>query len=145
MQIKSPNPEQHPALQPNYLSTEHDCRVAIDGMKVARKIASMPALKDLITEEFDPGTHIQSDDELLEHARNTATTIYHPACSCKMGPASDTMAVVDQQLKVHGIDGIRVADASIMPSIVSGNTNAPTIMIGEKCADMIKQHWRLKS
>ena len=145
VQIKSPDPEQYPALQPNYLCTELDCQVVIAGMKLSRKIASMPALKDLITEEYDPGIHIRSDEELLEHARHTATTIYHPVGTCKMGTASDPMAVVDSQLTVHGIDRLRVADASIMPAITSGNTNAPTIMIGEKCAAMIKQHWRLKS
>ena len=144
VQINSPNPEHHPSLQPNYLSTEHDCRVAVGGMKVSRKIAAMPALKDLITEEFDPGIHLQSDDELLEHARNTATTIYHPAGSCKMGPADDATAVVDHRLKLHGLDGLRIADASIMPNITSGNTNAPVIMIGEKCAAMIKRDWGLK-
>lgn len=143
VRIKSPSPEEYPALQPNYLSTELDCQVAVAGMKLSRKIAAMPALKALITEEFDPGVDIQSDDELLEHARNTATTIYHPVGTCKMGPASDAMAVVDNRLSVHGIEGLRVADASIMPSIISGNTNAPTIMIGEKCAAMIKQHWQL--
>ena len=141
VQIKSPDFKQHPALQPNYLSTELDCRVAVAGMKLSRKIAGMPALAGLITEEFDPGAHLQTDDELLEHARNTATTIYHPACTCKMGPASDPMAVVDHQLKIHTLQGIRVADASIMPNITSGNTNAPVIMIGEKCAGMIKQEW----
>ncbi|WP_423910919.1 GMC family oxidoreductase [Candidatus Spongiihabitans sp.] len=145
VQIKSPDPEQYPALQPNYLCTELDCQVVIAGMKLSRKIAGMPALKDLITEEYDPGIHIRSDEELLEHARHTATTIYHPVGTCKMGTASDPMAVVDSQLTVHGIDRLRVADASIMPAITSGNTNAPTIMIGEKCAAMIKQHWRLKS
>ena len=144
VRIVSPDPEQHPALQPNYLSTERDCRVAVAGMKLSRKIAAMPALKDLISEEYDPGAHIRSDEELLQHARDTAVTIYHPACTCKMGPAADPLAVVDHRLKVHGIDGLRVADASIMPAITSGNTNAPTIMIGEKCADMIKQDWQRK-
>ena len=141
--INSPHPEQHPSLQPNYLSTEHDCRVAVAAMKVSRKIAAMPALKAVITEEFDPGAQIRSNDQLLEHARNTATTIYHPSCTCKMGPADDPMAVVDHQLKIHGLDGIRIADASIMPNITSGNTNAPAIMIGEKCADMVKETWGL--
>ncbi len=141
VQIKSTDPTCHPALQPNYLSTEKDCQIAIAAMKCSRKIAGMPALDHLITEEFDPGAHIQSDEQLLEHARNTATTIYHPAGSCKMGPKSDSMAVVDYRLKVHGLEGLRVADASIMPNITSGNTNAPTIMIGEKCAEMIKQKW----
>ena len=137
VQINSPHPDEYPSLQPNYLSTEADCQTAVAGMKVSRKIAAMPALENFITEEFDPGTHLQTDDELLEHARNTATTIYHPACTCKMGPATDPMAVVDHQLKVHGLENIRIADASIMPNITSGNTNAPTIMIGEKCAEMI--------
>ena len=141
--INSPHPEQHPSLQPNYLSTEHDCRVAVAAMKVSRKIAAMPALKAVITEEFDPGAQIRSDDQLLEHARNTATTIYHPSCTCKMGPADDHLAVVDHQLKIHGLAGIRIADASIMPNITSGNTNAPAIMIGEKCADMVKETWGL--
>ena len=102
----------------------------------------MPALKNHITEEFDPGSAVVTDDDLLEHARNTATTIYHPACTCKMGPVSDSGAVVDHNLKVHGIEGIRVADASIMPEIVSGNTNAPSIMIGEKCADIMLKAWK---
>ena len=137
--IKSPDPLQHPSIQPNYLSTEHDCQVAIGGMKVSRKIASMPSLSTFITDEFDPGTHIQGDEALLEHARNTATTIYHPAGTCKMGPTGDPEAVVDPSLKVHGLEGIRIADASIMPYITSGNTNAPAIMIGEKCAEMIKR------
>ena len=144
VQITSPDPEAYPSLQPNYLATELDCQTAVAGMKASRKIAAMPALENLITEEFDPGTHVQSDDELLEHARNTATTIYHPACTCKMGPASDPAAVVDHQLKIHGLAGVRVADASIMPNITSGNTNAPTIMIGEKCADMIRGEWEVK-
>lgn len=139
--INSADPYEYPSIQPNYLSTDLDCQVAIDGMKVSRRIASMPALKPLITGEHDPGEHIQTDEQLLEHARNTATTIYHPACTCKMGPDSDSQAVVDTRLRVHGIEGLRIADASIMPDIVSGNTNAPTIMIGEKCADMVKQDW----
>ena len=144
VRIVSPDPTQHPAIQPNYLSTELDRRIAVAGMKLSRKIAAQPALKDFVTEEFDPGVSKQTDDELLEHARNTATTIYHPACTCKMGAANDPMSVVNHQLKVHGIQGLRIADASIMPSITSGNTNAPTIMIGEKCAAMIKTEWELK-
>ena len=140
--IKSKDPYDHPSIQPNYLSTEEDCQVAVDAMKVSRKVASMPSLKNFILSEFDPGDHVQTDDELLQHARNTATTIYHPACTCKMGPETDSTAVVDHELKVHGIQGLRVADASIMPEITSGNTNAPSIMIGEKCADMILQAWK---
>lgn len=139
VRIVKPDALVHPEIQPNYLSTGQDCKVAVGGMKVSRKIASMPALKDHVMEEFDPGVQVQGDDALLAHARNTATTIYHPVGTCKMGPASDRTTVVDHQLRVHGIDNLRVADASIMPDIISGNTNAPAIMIGEKCADMIKQ------
>ena len=141
VRIVSPDPDEHPAIQPNYLSTEHDCEVAIQGMKLSRNIASMPALKPFIVDEFDPGTHVRTDDQLLEHARDTANTIYHPTGTCRMGPASDAQAVVDHRLRVHGLRGLRVADASIMPAIVSGNTNAPSIMIGEKCADMIREDW----
>lgn len=141
VKIISPNPDEHPSIQPNYLSTEHDCEVAIGGMRVSRRIASMPALQPFITDEYDPGSHVQTDDQLLEHARNTANTIYHPTGTCRMGPADDARSVVDHRLRVHGLDGLRVADASIMPTIVSGNTNAPSIMIGEKCADMIREDW----
>lgn len=142
VEIQSPDSQHYPTVQPNYLSTETDCQVILDAMKVSRKIAAMPALKDFITTEFAPGEDVQSDTDLVEYARNSATTIYHPVGTCKMAPAGDSMAVVDAQLKVHGIDGLRVADASIMPTIISGNTNAPTIMIGEKCADMIQQSWQ---
>ena len=106
-------------------------------MKVARKITSAPSLARYIAEEVDPGGDAQSDDELLDFARRKGGTIHHPVGTAKMG--SDTMAVVDDRLRVHGIDGLRVIDASVMPLIVSGNTNAPVIMIAEKAADMIKQ------
>ncbi len=140
--IRTSNPLDHPSIQPSYLSTDLDCEVAVNAMKVSRRIASMPALKDCILSEYDPGTDVQTDEQLLDHARNTATTIYHPSCTCKMGPASDPMAVVNHELKVHGLKGLRIADASIMPNLTSGNTNAPSIMIGEKCADMILRQWK---
>ncbi len=142
IRIKSPDALEYPSIQPRYLSTEEDCRVVVDAMKVSRQIASMPALKDYILSEFDPGPKVRSDEELLEHARNTATTIYHPSCTCKMGEGSDRQAVVNHELQVHNVEGLRVADASIMPGITSGNTNAPTIMIGEKCADMVQTAWK---
>ncbi len=142
IRIKSPDALEYPSIQPRYLSTEEDCRVVVDAMKVSRQIASMPALKDYILSEFDPGPKVRSDEELLEHARNTATTIYHPSCTCKMGEESDRQAVVNHELQVHNVEGLRVADASIMPGITSGNTNAPTIMIGEKCADMVQTAWK---
>jgi len=141
VEIVSPDAGDYPALRPNYLSTDDDCRIAVAAMKVSRRIAAQPALATHITEEFDPGPAVQTDAELLDHARNTATTIYHPAGTCKMGPAADRFAVVDHRLRVHGIDGLRIAAASIMPAITSGNTNAPVIMIAEKCAEMVKDDW----
>ncbi|SDM99205.1 GMC family oxidoreductase [Vreelandella arcis] len=136
IRITSPDPAIYPSIQPNYLSTEEDCQVAVDAIKVARRIAEQAPLASVITEEYVPGAQYQSDEELLEAARQYSQTIYHPAGTCKMG--HDPMAVVDDQLRVHGLEGLRVVDASIMPMIVSGNTNAPTIMIAEKAADMIK-------
>ena len=135
--LRSPDPAAYPAIHPNYLATETDQRTAVAAMKVSRRICQAPALAEHIRDELDPGPAVQSDEELLDHARNSATTIYHPVGTCKMG--RDPMAVVDERLRVHGVAGLRVVDASIMPTIVSGNTNAPTIMIGEKAADMIRQ------
>ena len=135
--LKSSNPTDYPAIHPNYLATEEDQKTAIESIKVTRRIVGAPALAPLIKEEHEPGVQHQTDAELLEYARNRATTIYHPTGTCKMG--QDAMAVVDERLRVHGIEGVRVVDASIMPIIVSGNTNAPTIMIAEKASDMIKE------
>jgi choline dehydrogenase len=137
VEISSSNPLDYPKIYPNYLSDERDQQVAIDSIKVARKIAQSPSLKKHINEEFVPGEKHQTDKELLEVARQYSQTIYHPTSTCKMGNGKDKMAVVDHQLKVYGLQGIRVVDASIMPTIVSGNTNAPTIMIAEKAAEMI--------
>ena len=134
--IHSNDPLKHPHIHANYLSDERDFPVAIGGIKVARGIAQSPSLKDQISGEYIPGDQYQSDEALLDAARQYSQTIYHPAGTCKMG--SDKNAVVDDQLKVHGIDRLRVVDASIMPTITSGNTNAPTIMIAEKAADLIK-------
>ena len=135
VEIKSTDPLVYPDIHPGYLANDHDCQVAIDGIKVARRIADAPALKPHIIDEHVPGRQFETDEQLLETARQFSQTIYHPTSTCKMG--SDDMAVVDEQLKVHGIHNLRVVDASIMPEIVSGNTNAPTIMIAEKAADMI--------
>jgi choline dehydrogenase len=137
VRINSTDVLEYPLIQPNYLSDPRDCQVAVDGIKVARRIAAAPSLKDHIVSEYVPGSHYRSDAELLEAAREHSQTIYHPTSSCKMG--QDSLAVVDERLRVHGIENLRIADASIMPEIVSGNTNAPTIMIGEKAADMILQ------
>ena len=135
LEIKSADPLQYPAIHPNYLSDERDQQLAVDSIKVARKIAEAPALAPHILDEYVPGNQYQSDEELLVAAREHSQTIYHPTSTCKMG--DDEMAVVDARLRVHGVKGLRVIDASIMPEIVSGNTNAPAIMIAEKGADMI--------
>ncbi len=137
IEITSNDPLKYPAIHPNYLSDERDQQLAVDSVKVARSIAEAPALAPHILDEYVPGRQYQSDEELLQAAREHSQTIYHPTSTCKMG--NDDMAVVDERLKVHGIDGLRVIDASIMPEIVSGNTNAPSIMIAEKGADMILQ------
>lgn len=135
--VRSRDPLDPPAMKPNYLSTETDCRCAVEGIKFARKLAAAPALKDYIAEEYRPGPDAIKDDDLLEFARNHGATIFHPSGTCKMG--SDLMAVVDERLRVHGISGLRVVDCSIMPTLVSGNTNAPAVMIAEKAADMIRE------
>ena len=133
--VESTDPLAYPKIYPNYLSDERDCEVAVGGIKVARRICEAPSLRNCVIDEYVPGRQFQTDAELLEAARNYSQTIYHPAGTCKMG--NDDQAVVDHQLRLHGLEGLRVADASIMPEIVSGNTNAPTIMIAEKAADMI--------
>ena len=133
--INSADPTQLPKIIPNYLSTEADRKIAIDSIKVARKIAEADSLKKHILDEYVPGQSCISDEELLEAAKNNSQSIYHPVGTCKMG--DDENSVVDEQLKVHGISGLRVVDASIMPELVSGNTNAPTMMIAEKAAEMI--------
>lgn len=135
--LKSADPSEYPAIHPNYLATLEDQQTAVESIKITRKIMQAPALKPLIASEHEPGIEHQTDEELLEYARNRATTIYHPTGTCKMG--HDDMAVVDERLRVKGVKGLRVVDASIMPIIISGNTNAPTIMIAEKAADMIKE------
>ncbi|HEX4894130.1 MAG TPA: GMC family oxidoreductase N-terminal domain-containing protein [Hyphomicrobiaceae bacterium] len=135
VRITSPDPHEHPEIRPNYLSTEDDRRVAADSIRVTRHIVSMPALRKYRPEEFRPGPEYMSDDALANAAGDIATTIFHPVSTCKMG--SDELAVVDARLKVRGLEGLRVADASVMPTITSGNTNAPTMMIAEKGAAMI--------
>ena len=136
LELASGHYDDHPKIYPNYLATKTDCETLVEGIRIARKICNTAPVKAMITSEFSPGEEVGDDYEsLLQWARNSSTTIYHPTGTCRMG--NDKMAVVDAQLKVHGIKGLRVADASIMPTITSGNTNAPAIMIGEKAADMI--------
>ena len=133
--IKSPDPDLPPAMQPNYLSTELDRAVRVAALRVLRKLAATQAMAPYIQEEYRPGAHVQSDAELLAFERSHGVTAFHPVGTCKMG--RDAQAVVDDRLRVHGTQALRVVDASIMPTLVSGNTNAPTIMIAEKAADMI--------
>lgn len=132
---RSTAPTEYPAINPNYLATEGDRQVMVDGVKLGRRLASAGPLADLIIDEYAPGKDIQSDEDLLAFVRQDATTIFHPTGTCRMG--IDDQSVVDPELRVRGVAGLRVADASIMPQIVSGNTNAPVIMIAEKAADMI--------
>ena len=141
IKLRSPDPFDAPAVHPNYLATETDQRTIVAGLKLCRQVLANPHLKAFIQSEFQPGPEVESDEQLLDYARRRGGTVYHPTSTCKMG--SDPLAVVDAELRVHGIGGLRVADASIMPAVVSGNTNAATIMIGEKLADMVRQQVRL--
>jgi choline dehydrogenase len=137
--LKSPDFKVPPAIAPNYLSTEEDRKVAADSLRVTRRIMSQPAMAVFEPEEFKPGVQYQSDEELAKLAGDIASTIFHPVGTTRMGREDDPMAVVNSHLKVRGIRGLRVVDAGVMPSITSGNTNSPTLMIAEKAA-----HWMAK-
>jgi choline dehydrogenase len=141
IKLKSPDPFDAPAVHANYLATETDRKTIVAGLKLSRRILATPRMQNFVAAEFQPGPTVANDEELLDYARRRGGTVYHPTSTCKMG--SDPLAVVDAELKVHGIDGLRVADASIMPTVVSGNTNAATIMIGERAADMVRHKVRL--
>ena len=135
--ITSTDPEAPPAIHPNYLSTEEDRKVAAECLRLTRKIVQSPALKPYTPEEYKPGMQYQSDEELVKAAGDIGTTIFHPVGTCKMGRADDPMAVLDSQLRVRGIHHLRVVDASAMPTITSGNTAAPTMMIAERAAELL--------
>nr|WP_163501148.1 GMC family oxidoreductase N-terminal domain-containing protein [Halomonas socia] len=137
VRIKSADPRQAPAIAPNYLSTEEDRKVAADSLRVTRRIAEQPAFAKYRPEEVKPGIEYQSDEDLARLAGDIGTTIFHPVGTAKMGRAEDPMAVVDSHLRVRGVEGLRVVDASVMPTITSGNTNSPTLMIAEKAARWI--------
>ena len=137
LRIRSSDPTAPPAIQPNYLSTQNDKDTLIAGLRVVRGIFRTGAMQQYVGEEFLPGMDTQNDEEWLDYIRNNAGTTYHPTSTCMMGPGD--RAVVDAALRVHGVEGVRVVDASIMPTVVSGNTNAATIMVAEKGADMILQ------
>ncbi len=133
--IKSPDPTQFPAIHPNYLADPADQEAAITGLKLARKIASQPAIAKYVEEETAPGAAVETDEQIADYTKMTGTTLYHCVGTCSMGHGPK--AVVDPQLRVHGVENLRVVDASVMPRIVSGNTNAAVIMIAEKASDMI--------
>ena len=134
--IVSADPKEKPAIVANYLAAESDRRITLAGLKLARHISEQASFKPLVRREVFPGPECVSDEDFIQFAMERGTTVFHPCGTCKMG--NDPMAVVDARLRVHGIGGLRVIDASIMPNLISGNTNAPTIMIAEKAADMIK-------
>ena len=133
--IASPDPREAPSIQPNYLASEADRRVAADSIRLTRRLMATAALARYAPEEYLPGRRIATDEDLAYAAGDIGTTIFHPVGTCKMG--RDAHAVVDERLRVHGISGLRVVDASVMPTITSGNTNSPVIMIAEKACDMI--------
>ena len=140
LKIRSADPSAPPEIRINYLATETDRAAFIDGIKILRKILAAPALKAYCVDEVYPGAEVTSDEDVLDFCRKTGSTVYHPTSTCRMG--NDPLAVVDQRLRVRGIEGLRVVDASVMPDLMSGNTNAPTIMIAEKASDMILEDAR---
>jgi choline dehydrogenase len=133
--IRSADPYAPPAIRPNFLTDSEDCRVIVAGMRIGREVMEHPLFDPYRLYEMNPGETARTDEQLLEFCRRTSQTAYHPIGTCKMG--NDPMAVVNDRLKVHGVEGLRIVDASIMPTMTSGNTNAPAIMIGEKGAHMI--------
>ncbi|MEM9634005.1 MAG: choline dehydrogenase [Pseudomonadota bacterium] len=139
--LRSADPFDAPEIQPNSLSTNHDLNEMIEGCKLLRKIAQSPALQSVIEEEIAPGPQIETDEDMLEDVRNRCSTVFHPVSTCRMG-TEQRENVVDNRLKVYGIDGLRIVDASIFPTVTSGNTNAPAIMVGEKGSDMILEDTR---
>lgn len=141
IRIRARDPAQPPLIQPAYLSDPADIQVLLDGVRHIRRLAAMPALAAVIARELRPGAACVSDEALVQDIRENAWSVFHPACTCRMGPDPRT-SVVDARLRVHGIDGLRIADASVFPALVSGNTNAPVIMVGEKAADLVREDAR---
>jgi choline dehydrogenase len=139
VRISGPDSRQAPRIEPNYLATQDDQAVAAEAIRWTRRIVAAPALQRYAPEEYLPGSQIQSDADLIKAAGEIGTTIFHPVGTCRMGPRGDARAVVDGRLRMHAVPGIRIADASVMPTITSGNTNAPTLMIAEKAAAMIAE------
>ena len=138
VQIRSARPEDAPAIAPNYLSTESDRRIAAESLRLTRRIAAQPALAQYRPREVKPGLQFETDAELARLAGDIGTTIFHPVGTCRMGRADDGLAVVDSELRVRGVAGLRIADASVMPTITSGNTNSPTLMVAERAAEWLR-------
>jgi choline dehydrogenase len=136
--IGSPDPHAAPLIAPNYLSTDYDRHVAANALRLTRRIAAAPALACYSPEEILPGVQFQTEAELQRAAGEVGTTIFHPVGTCRMGTTDDPAAVVDTRLRVRGVEGLRVVDASVMPNITSGNTNSPTLMIAERASEMIR-------
>ncbi len=137
LRLASADPLARPLIDANYLATPRDLEALVRGLKLARTVLAQPAFAPHGAEEMEPGVSVQSDEQIRDYIRRRAETVYHPVGTCKMG--RDAMAVVDPRLRVHGLQGLRVADASIMPTLIGGNTNAPTTMIADKAADLILQ------
>lgn len=141
VELMSSDPYEGLAIHPNSLSTNHDCKEMIEGCRLLRRIAASPALQEVIETEMTPGPEVQTDEQMLDDVRDRCSTVFHPVSTCRMGPdRSDN--VVDPRLRVYGVEGLRVVDASIFPTVTSGNTNAPAIMVGEKGADLILEDAR---
>ena len=138
--LKSPDPAEPPLMRPNYLATETDRRTLVAGLKLGRTLLARAEMARFVAAEYQPGAAVQDDDALLDYARRTGGTVFHPTSTCRMG--TDPGAVVDPELRVVGVGGLRVVDASVMPTVVSGNTNAAAIMIGEKAADLVRGEMR---
>ena len=137
--IKSNDPKEKPEILFNYLATDQDRREWVEAVRTSRQLLDTPAMKEFTDGEISPGTHVESDEDILEWVRNDAETALHPSCTAKMGPADDEMAVVDPEtMQVHGVEGLYIADASVMPIITNGNIYAPVVMLAEKAADLIK-------
>jgi choline dehydrogenase len=138
----SPRPDDAPSIRANYLSTDADRDIAAQSLRLTRRIVAQPALARYRPQEVKPGPQFESDDDLARLAGDIGTTIFHPVGTAKMGPANDPLAVVDARLVVHGVQRLRVADASVMPTITSGNTNSPVLMIAERAAEWIRAEAR---
>jgi choline dehydrogenase len=138
VRIKTPSFSDAPAISPHYLSTDDDRNIAVSSLRVTRRIVAQPALAKYRPEEWKPGVQYESDEDLARLVGDIATTIFHPVGTTKMGADTDVMAVLDARLKVRGVEGLRVVDAGAMPTITSGNTNSPTLMIAEKAAAWIR-------